>query len=465
MMDAMVYVSPTSRDDPRVPACLNSEQSDFLLGEFFMKLLLRVIAACAVCAAIFGSIGNLWSAPQRRTLAAASWPQWRGPNRNGLSPEKGLNTDWETKPPKLLWTADGVGNGYASVSVGDGQIYTIGKFPGGESVVALDSNDGSVLWNRTSTTASPSNGGYPGPRCTPTLDGDRLYVISSDGKLACLKRSDGSLLWTRDFVKEWRGRVPHWGYSESPLVDGELVLGTPGGSEAMIVALNKNTGEEVWKSATGGSGAGYSSIVISNGAGVKQYVQLTSRGVIGVRASDGQFLWEYNKVANGTANIPTPVTTGDFVFCSTGYGAGAALLKLSRNGQEVQADEQYFLKGNEFQNHHGGMLLVGDHIYAGSGHGSGLPACVELKTGKLMWGRQRGAGNGSAAVVYFDGHIVFRYQNGTLALVEAKPQSYRLKGTLTPDYQERESWSHPVIAGGRLYLREQNKLMCYDLSK
>ena len=433
---------------------------------------LRFAAACAVCAAIFGSTCNLWSAPQRRSLAVVGWPQWRGPNRNGLSPETGLNTAWETKPPKLLWTADGTGRGFASVSVVDSQIYTIGKFPDGEAVVALDSVDGRVLWTRTITTASPRNGGYEGPRCTPTIDGDRLFAISSDGKIACLARADGSMVWTRDFVKDWQGRMHSgWGYSESPLVDGDLVLCTPGGSEAMIVALNKKTGKEVWKSAVpalgdnGRDGAAYSSIVISNGAGVKQYVQLIGRGVIGVRASDGKFLWGYNRVVNGTANIPTPITTGDYVFSSTGYGAGAALLKLSRDAGGVKAEEQYFLPGNEFQNHHGGMLLVGEHIYAGSGHNNGFPACVELKTGKLLWGRQRGAGNGSAAVVYFDGHIVFRYQNGTLALVEANPESYQLKGTLKPDYQERESWSHPVIADGRMYLREQNKLMCYDLSK
>ena len=263
-----------------------------------------------------------------------------------------------------------------------------------------------------------------------------------------------------------------WGFSESPLVDGNLVLCTPGGPNATIVALNKKTGKEVWKCATpsiggnGSDGAGYSSIVISQGAGVKQYVQLTGRGVIGVRAQDGEFLWGYNRVANGTANIPTPIVSGDHVFCSTGYGTGAALLRLNKAGRGVQAQEIYFLGGNVFQNHHGGMVLVGRHFYAGSGNNQGFPTCIEAKSGQITWGgKQRGEGGGSAAITYYDGHLVFRYQDGVVALIEATPEAYRVKGTLKPAHQERESWAHPVVANGKLYLREQNKLMCYDLSK
>lgn len=431
--------------------------------------LLRVLPISALLIIV---VSLLWSAPAQNSPKLAAWPQWRGPNRNGLSAEQGLNQDWNAKPPKLLWTSEGMGGGYSSLSVSHGQIYTIGKFPAGEAVVALDGSDGRVVWKSPLTDKSPRNGGYEGPRCTPTVDGDRLYAISSDGKITCLSRENGSAIWSRDFVKDWGGRMHSgWGFSESPLVDGNRVLCTPGGSSAMIVALDKMTGKDIWKSAVprlgdkGGDGAAYSSIVVSNAAGVKQYVQLVGRGVVGVRATDGKFLWGYNLVANGTANIPTPITTGDYVFCSSGYGTGAALLQLARDGDGVKADEVYFLNGNVFQNHHGGMLLVGDYLYAGHGHRNGFPICVELKSGKIVWGgKQRGEGKGSAAIVYADGHIVFRYEDGKLALVEANPQEYRLKGTLTPAYQERESWSHPVIVGGKLYLREQNKLMCYDVS-
>lgn len=214
----------------------------------------------------------------------------------------------------------------------------------------------------------------------------------------------------------------------------------------------------------GGDGAAYSSIVISQGGGVKQYVQLVGRGVIGVAAKDGSFLWGYNRVANGTANIPTPIVKGDFVFCSTGYQTGSALLKLSSaGGDKVQAEEVYFLDPKTMQNHHGGMLLVGDHVYCGHGHNEGFPLCVQLATGKEAWRPGRGAGSGSAAVAYADGHLYFRYQNGTMALLEANPQEYRLKGKFELASKRGESWPHPVIAHGKLYARDQDALLCYDI--
>lgn len=433
---------------------------------------LRAFVLLGMSILLLVAVSELQSAPERRSVSVASWPQWRGPDRNGISTETGLNTDWNAKPPKLLWIVEGTGGGYASVSVGGNQIFTTGNFPTGQSVVALNRDNGSALWTRAITDKSPRHG-YEGSRCTPSIDGEHVYAISSDGKIVCLSRIDGAVVWSRDFVKEDRGRMHSgWGFSESPLVDGDLVLCTPGAADATIIALDKKSGKVVWKSAVpkigdkGGDGAAYSSIVISQGAGVKQYVQLIGRGVIGVRASDGKFLWGYNLVANGTANIPTPITTGDLVFCSTGYNAGAALLKLSPDGEGVKVSEEYFLNGNVFQNHHGGMLLIGDHVYAGSGHNNGFPVCLELATGKVVWGgKQRGEGKGSAAVIAAAGHIIFRYQDGTLALIEATPNSYRLKGTLKPEYQEGNSWAHPVIAGGKLFLREQNKLMCYDLSQ
>ncbi|MCH7727993.1 MAG: PQQ-binding-like beta-propeller repeat protein, partial [Planctomycetes bacterium] len=255
-------------------------------------------------------------------------------------------------------------------------------------------------------------------------------------------------------------------------IDGDWLVCTPGAKDAMIVALDKTTGDVVWRSSMpddlggrGRDGAGYSSVVISNGAGVKQYIQLTGRGVISVRAKDGRFLWGYNRVANDTANIPTPIVSGDYVFCSSGYGAGAALLELSKDGDDVNASEKYFLSGDTFQNHHGGMILVGDYVYAGVKHNNGFPTCLDLKTGKIVWGgsKLRGPGSGSAAIIYADGHLLFRYQDGVVALIEATSAEYRLKGSFKPVYQKGPSWAHPVIADGRLYLREQNQLMCYDV--
>jgi outer membrane protein assembly factor BamB len=380
-------------------------------------------------------------------------------------------SDWEAAPPRLAWTADGLGSGFAAVSVAGGRIYATGDLDGGQGVVALAEADGRVLW-RTPITGEAPKHGYPGSRCTPTVDGDRLYVVTSDGTLACLRAADGEVVWKRGFEADWGGRMMSgWGFAESPLVDGDRVICTPGGSEALLVAVDKRTGEEIWRSPdrqgkeSGKDGAGYASIVVSEGGGVRQYVQITGRGLVGVRASDGAPLWSYNRIANTVANIPTPLVQGDSVFGSTGYDAGAALLRLHRDGDGVRAEEVYFLDGDTLQNHHGGMVLVDGYVYTGHRHNEGYPTCVELASGKIAWGGNdnRGPGRGSAGVLYADGHLVFRYQNGLVALVEATPEAYRLRGTFTPAYVEDPSWSHPVIANGKLYLREQDRLMCYAL--
>ncbi len=403
---------------------------------------------------------------------AADWPQWRGPARDGRSNETGLSRNWDEQPPRLEWMVEGMGRGYASLSVVDGRLYTTGNFDDGQGVVCADAQTGRQIWRKVLTDTVPKHG-YEGSRCTPSIDGDRAYAVTSSGQIACLKTADGTVVWKRDFRQDWGGRMMSgWGYSESPLVDGDRVLCTPGGRDAMIVALDKLTGEEVWRAAVpdfnsdGKQGAGYSSIVVSHAAGVKQYVQLIGKGVIGIRAGDGKFLWGYDRVANTTANIPTPIVFDDYVFASTGYNTGACLLQLLRDSEGVRAEEKYFLDGGTFQNHHGGMILLDGYVYAGHRHGNGFPICLAVETGDVVWGGNvRPAGNGSAAITYADGRLIFRYQNGTVALIEATPEGYRLSGTLTPEYQEDKSWSHPVVVDGKLYLREQDKLMCYDVRK
>jgi outer membrane protein assembly factor BamB len=400
---------------------------------------------------------------------SAEWPQWRGPNRDGMSPDTGLSHDWDAKPPQLLWTAEGLGSGYASVTVADGRIYTTGNLDDGQAVICLNAADGKLLWTKYLTDFVPKHG-YDGSRCSPSLDGDRLYAIASSGKIACLKAAGGSEIWSRDF-KDWNGKMMSgWGFSESPLVDGDWVLCTPGSTQAMIVALDKHTGKEIWHTELPASdsgkkdGAAYSSIVVSNACGIKQYVQLVGRGVIGVRASDGKFLWDYTQIANRTANIPTPLVSGDYVFCSTGYQTGSALLRLVKDGG-VKCEEQYFLCGDKAQNHHGQMVLKDGFVYFGHRHGQGFPICIEMLTGKIMWGgSQRGPGNGSAAICYADGNLVFRYQSGEVALIEATSSGYHLKGSFKPEYVGKNPcWAQPVVIGGRLYLRDQDKLMCYDV--
>jgi outer membrane protein assembly factor BamB len=261
-----------------------------------------------------------------------------------------------------------------------------------------------------------------------------------------------------------------WGYSESPLVDGDKVLWTPGGSTAEVVCLNKLTGKLIWKCEPafngdhGKEGAGYSSIVISEALGIKQYVQLTGQGVLGIDAAKGKMLWSYTKVANKVANIPTCLVEGNYVFASTSYKTGACLLELKKVGGKIVAEEKYFLEGNVFNNHHGGMVLLNGHIYAGHQQNEGFPTCINMKSGEIVWGAKlRGPGKGSAAVLYIDDHLIFRYQDGIVALIEATPKEYVLKGTFTPDYQEGKTWAHPVVVNGKMYLREQDKLMCYQV--
>ncbi len=402
--------------------------------------------------------------------SAGDWPQWRGPQRDGIAHDESIRSDWDQNPPKLKWHVQGVGEGYASLAVVDGRIYTTGNKDGAQAVTCLNAADGSVIWSTPISNRSPEHG-YPGARCTPSIDGDRLYAVASDGRIVCLELSDGKKVWSREF-SDWGGKMMSgWGFSESPLVDGDRVLCTPGGPRGVMVALNKENGREIWAArlprveGRGKDGAGYSSIVISEGGGVKQYVTLVGRGVIGVRASDGQLLWGYNRVANDTANIPTPLVDGDFVFASSGYGTGAALLRLSRGRGGITANEVYFLEAKDFQNHHGGMILSDGYVYAGHQHNKGFPICLEMKSGKTVWGgRIRPAGGGSAAITAVGDQLVFRYQDGTLALLEMTPEEYRLYGTFRPVYQERESWSHPVVVDGTMYLREQDHVMSYDVA-
>jgi len=263
-----------------------------------------------------------------------------------------------------------------------------------------------------------------------------------------------------------------WKFSESQLADGDKLLFTPGGFGTLIVAVDKRTGKEIWRSggarpgANGSNGAGYSSIVISEAAGVRQYVQMTGRGLVGVKADDGKFLWSYNRIANDVANIPTPVVQGDYVFGSTGYGTGSVLLKLEKSADGgVAAREVYFLNANVFQNHHGGFVLVNGFLYSGQGHNNGFPICLEFETGKVRWGgniRPEGT-RGSAAVTYADGRLYFRYQNGAMKLIEATPEGYKEAGSFQIPGVKKPSWSHPVVVDGKLYLREQDTLYCYDL--
>ena len=401
------------------------------------------------------------------TAAADSpWHQWRGPNRDGKSAETGLLTRWPSAGPKLAWKASGLGAGYASVVVGDGRVYTIGKDKSNTVwATALSEKNGDIVWRKKIGSTGRT------PLSTPTFHQGRLYTLDPDGKLYDLDARNGDTRWMRSLQKEFGARLQNGrGHAESPLIDGDRVICTPGTPKAVLTALDRKTGKVIWNCPMpkfgnlSTVGAGFSSIVKSSGGGVSQYVQFVGRGVVGVSTA-GKFLWGYDRIAKAPANIPTPVVNGDYVFCANGYGNGSALLKLSADGPgKVKAEEVYFLNGGRFQNHHGGMILLGKHLFAGHGSNNGLPTCIDFASGKIKW-KRRGPGTGSAAILYADKHLYFRYQNGVMALIQANPKRYRLRGKFRIPTAGTDSWAHPVISGGKLYLREKDRLFVYNIKK
>jgi len=404
------------------------------------------------------------------SAAIPEWPQWRGPARNDISPDTGLLKSWAQGGPALAWKFSGLGSGFSSVAIAGGKIITMGDKGDSQYVSAVNQADGKTLW---STKVGPAwSDEFGGPRGTPTIDGELVYAIGTEGDLVCLETATGKERWRKSLPSDFGGRMmSQWKFSEPPLVDGNRLVFTPGGKTAALVSLDKKTGAEIWRAtipnlgSKGSDGAAYSGIMISEAAGVRQYVQLMGRGLVSVRAMDGKFLWGYNRIANDVANIPTPIVKGDYIFTSTGYQTGAALLKISKSADGMKADEVYWLDPRVFQNHHGGFVLVGDYLYAGHGHNRGFPICIEFMTGKVVWGGDiRNGGNGSAAVTFADGNLYFRYQNGTMKLIEATPSGYSEKGSFEIPGANL-SWSHPVVIGGKLYLREQDNLFVYNVKQ
>jgi outer membrane protein assembly factor BamB len=388
---------------------------------------------------------------------AADWPQFRGPNRDNVSADTGLLKTWPKDGPPLAWQAKGLGGGYSSLSVAGDCIYTIGNKGDKSLVIALERDGGKIVWSEEVGPKGDSLG------CTPTVDGERVYALGQQGDLVCLETKGGKRVWHRNLVKDFGGACGSWQYCESPLVDGDRVIVTPGGKDATMVALDKKTGESAWKCAipTRHTEAGYASVVIATVGGVKQYVQLFNGGVVGV-GTDGRFLWKYERLGPNTANVPTPVVLKDQVLAVAGYGKGGALLQLKADGKDVTAEEVYFKR--ELTNKHGDVVVVGDYVY-GDTDDEGLPYCIEVKTGKRMWQRdpKQGHGGGSVSVTYADGRLYFHYQDGVVALVEASPDGYKEVGSFKVPKTNGPAWAHPVVVGGKLYLREGDTLYCYDV--
>jgi outer membrane protein assembly factor BamB len=386
--------------------------------------------------------------------APSDWPQWRGPDRNGISRETGLLSSWPSSGPPRAWSASSLGAGFGSVAVAGDRIYVQAARDNHSLVKALNRADGSHVWTKALGPSRYNDRG-PGPRSTPTVDGDRLYVLTENGDLACLRNRDATAVWQRNILKDFGGRNITWLISESPLVDGNLVIVTPGGPNAGMVALDKMTGKTVWVAKELSDEAGYASPIVADVGGVRTIMTFTANAGVGVRASDGKLMWRYGQVANRTANITTPLYSDGHVFYTSAYGTGAALLRLRPNGDAVAAQEVYFTRN--MKNHHGGVVLVDGHLY---GYDDSILNCLQFATGERVW-RDRSVGKG--AVTYADGHLYILSENNVVGLVQATPEGYREKGRFSISDEGWPSWAHPVVVGGRLYIRNQGVLTSYDI--
>jgi outer membrane protein assembly factor BamB len=414
--------------------------------------------------------------------ATFDWPQWQGPDRNAISKERGLLQEWPEKGPPLVWKIKGIGSGMGGVAISKGRIYTTGDSEDASWIFALKESNGEMIWKskigrggEIGFSVTPS-----GPRSTPTVDGNRLYILSQFGELVCYN-IEGKEVWRKDLVKDFGGVVPTWGYAESVLIDGEKLICTPGAPDAALIALDKMTGKTIWKSevptrassssSPGGrsrpnrgpeSGANYASAIAINFEGVRQYVQFTAKTLAGFAADTGKVLWQYDPVA-AHISISTPIYQDGLVFGSSAYDGGGGAVKLSKTADgKIKATEVYFT--NHMRNHHGGMIVVDGALYgAAGGNEGGFLVCLDFQTGQVLW-RERQAPKGSLAMA--DGRLYLRAESGTMMLIEPNREKYIERGRFEqPERTREQAWPHPVIANGKLYLRDQDLLLCYDVKK
>ncbi|MFO1513500.1 MAG: PQQ-binding-like beta-propeller repeat protein [Verrucomicrobiota bacterium] len=396
--------------------------------------------------------------------ATPEWSQWRGPNRDGKSPETGLLKEWPAGGPRLVWKTAELGGGYGSISASGNKLFATGDKDGDSYVMALGLADGKLLWQtKIGKAGAPGWGGFAGPRGTPTVAGEFVVTVGQWGDLVCVDAATGKEKWRKEFEKDFGGKRPEWGFAESPLVDGERVIVTPGGGEGAMVALNLKTGETLWRSKGFTDDAQYCSAMTAVIGGKRQCIQLTMENIVGVAAADGQVLWQAKR-KGATAVIPDPLPDGNQVYVTSGYGTGCNLFNVSAVSA-FSTQQKYANK--VMVNHHGGVVKVGDYVY-GYSDGKGW-TCQNFQTGESAWADKDKLKKGSIA--FADGMLYCREEagnsktaKGTVALLEATPTGFQEKGRFDPpDRSDKNSWSHPVIAGGKLYLRDQEVLLCYDV--
>ena len=384
--------------------------------------------------------------------AAHEWYQWRGPNRDGKSEEIGLLKAWGPDGPPLAWRVGGAGTGYSSLSASDGRLFTMGARGDVEYVMAFDARSGQKLWE-TPHGRRYANYEGDGPRGTPTVDGRHVYALGASGDLSCLQVETGAVVWSFNLPQRFRSVNNPWGISESPLVLDDRVLVNAGGKAASIVALDKSDGSVIWTNLN--DMAGYSSAVVHRIGDITAAVFFTEERALGVDVSDGRLLWSYDRVSNFTANVATPIVRGNRVFVSSDYGRGGALLELTPTADGLRSDEVYL--NRNMRNHHSSAVLVGDYLYGFSG--SALTA-MSFDDGRVAW-QHRSVGKGS--LVYADERLYLLSERGVVGLAEATPDGYRERGRFRIQGGSSPTWTHPIVAGGRLYLRDQDTVYAYDI--
>jgi outer membrane protein assembly factor BamB len=399
-------------------------------------------------------------------VLAADWPQWRGPARDGSSKETGLLQQWPKNGPKLVWQLNDIGDGYGTPAVAGSRIFILSnRGLDNEFVQALSVEDGKQIWaTHLGPVGNPDQSpSYPTARSTPTVDKDLVFALSSDGDLACLETASGKIRWQKSLRADFGGQPGQWAYAESPLVDGDVVVATPGGNQATLVALNKKTGAVVWKSVVpGGDAAAYSSAIVIEAAGRRQYLQFLAKGVVGIDANNGKFLWRYDRTGKSVANMPTPVARDGYVYTAAQH-IGGGLVRIAGSGSDIVAEDVYFTR--DLPNSIGGSVLVGDYLYGANGKGL---VAADFLTGTIKW---QAEGIGSGSVFYSDHRLYLHGEDGEVALAEATPDGYRETGRFTPSAPPKrarnreQAWPYPVVANGKLYIRDLTTLWSYDVKQ
>jgi outer membrane protein assembly factor BamB len=403
------------------------------------------------------------------SLGQSDWPQWLGSDRDNKSKETGLLQSWPEGGPKRVWRADDLGESFGGVSVAGGRIYLLGDLD--ECYLfALNEKDGKLDWK---TKVGPGhkhpNKQWQGPRTTPTVDGDRVYALSEVGDLLCVEAASGKEVWRKSMEKDLEGSAPPWFYRDSPVIDGKQVVVKPGGKLGALAGLDKATGAVLWRSGEFiEKSVEHTSLLPVMIEGVKQYIVFTMQNVVGI-GTDGKVLWRMPRVGD-VAICTTPLYKDGIVLVGSSYNTGrATAFKVAKNGDTFKAEQIY---ESDFANHHGGMVIVGDYVYGtadlkkGKDRDHAVLKCMELKTGKIVW---ENPSIGKGSVTFVDGNLIVHSQEakeGLVALVEATPEGYKEKGRFTQsDATGRHTWAYPVVANGRLYIRDSSGLSAYDIKK